>query len=150
MFIPPPPLPLQKLVDDLLIDITATTFVEADDESILDYFLPSPVYSWSSMPELVDDIHRVLGHARKFSSPDDGRQHVSAPDLAKKMYTLPAVTHSSMPALRCSSQQFNTPLSRVPLSDPRNVTQLILDLPNQEDQYIVLSDVSQICEEQFL
>lgn len=91
------------------------------------------------MPELVDDIHR---YARKFSTPDDRGQHVSEPDLVKKMFTLPAVTRSSMPELVCSSQQFNTSLSRVSLSDPRNVTQLILDLPNQEDEYIVLSEVS--------
>lgn len=139
----------QKLVDELPIDITAATFVEADEASLFDVFLPrytTPVTHTSSIPRIVDDdIYQALHDAHSLNPDSKSSMHHSEPHLAAKPH--PVVTTvfvSSVSELALSSQQWNAPLRKNSLYDSKN------DPRSTDVDYILLSDVSRHPDDQLL
>lgn len=131
---------LQKLVDDLSIDFFATTYIEPDEESTFDQFLPSSTRQLSlpSMSELIDDIHRIITVAYRIPSAVTSKTlHSSEPNLLERPYS----THFS-----CAQSKSEPEL--VPSDRHTSVSQSRRDgvstamVTDQDEEYIVLSDTT--------
>ncbi len=140
-------LALQKLVDELPIDITATTFVEPDEASLFDLFLPSythpsPVsHNWSSStPELVHNIYAAIDEAQRHQCLNSDYRHLSEPHLAIRPHPAKtALVGSSLSRLSLPSWQWTAPICKDTVYDSsRNVPRYILDLPNHDMEYVLL------------